>query len=88
MAADLVMFDVRGLCFAGSAAHEPGGALLLYARANVALTIVNGRVVLRDWQLATPDVVPLVDRHNRLARQLVGQFMRRGARAARIAPSP
>jgi hypothetical protein len=33
--------------------------------------IVNGRIVVRDGQLATLDLPRLVERHNRLARQLL-----------------
>ena len=35
-----------------------------------AWTVVNGRVVVRAGQLATLDLGPLLERHNRLARQL------------------
>ena len=72
MAADVAMFDVRGLGFAGGAVHDPVGALLLCASVNAAVTIVNGRVVVRDGQLVTADAGPLIERHNRLARLLVG----------------
>jgi hypothetical protein len=34
-------------------------------------TIVNGRVVVRDGQLATLDLPVLIERHNRLAAALV-----------------
>ena len=72
MAADVAMFDVRGLGFAGGAVHDPVGALLLCASVNAAVTIVNGRVVVREGQLVTVDAGPLIERHNRLARLLVG----------------
>ena len=47
-------------------------ALLLCAPAPAAYTIVNGRVVVREGQLTTLELGPLVERHNQLARQLVG----------------
>jgi cytosine/adenosine deaminase-related metal-dependent hydrolase len=72
MAADLALFDLRTLGFAGGAVHDPVAALLLCAPAQAAWTIVNGRVVVRQGQLATLDLGPLVEHHNRLARQLVG----------------
>ncbi len=71
MAADLALFDLRTLGFAGGAVHDPVAALLLCAPASAAFTIVNGRVVVRDGRLATLDLGPLLERHNRLARQLV-----------------
>jgi len=70
MAADLALFDLRTLGFAGGAVHDPVASLLLCASATAAYTVVNGRVVVREGQLATMDLGPLVERHNRLAREL------------------
>ena len=70
MCADLALFDLRTLGLAGGAVHDPVGALLLCASPQAAWTIVNGRVVVREGQLATLDLGPLLERHNRLARQL------------------
>ncbi|HSI59899.1 MAG TPA: 8-oxoguanine deaminase [Ideonella sp.] len=72
MAADLAVFDTRTLGFAGGAVHDPVGALLLCAPATAAYTLVNGRVVVREGRLATLDLGPLLERHNRLARVLAG----------------
>jgi hypothetical protein len=46
------------------------GALLLCASPQADYTIVNGRVVVRQGQLATVDLGTLVEKHNRLAVQL------------------
>ena len=70
MCADLALFDLRTLPFAGGAVHDPVGALLLCASAPAAYTVVNGRVVVRERQLATLELEPLLERHNRLAVQL------------------
>jgi cytosine/adenosine deaminase-related metal-dependent hydrolase len=70
MCADLALFDLRTLGLAGGAVHDPVGALLLCASPAAAWTIVNGRVVVREGQLATLDLGPLLERHNQLARQL------------------
>lgn len=71
MAADLALFDTRTPGFAGGAVHDSLGALLFGAPATAAYTVVNGRVVVRDGQLCTVDLGPLIERHNRLARALV-----------------
>lgn len=70
MAGDLALFDTRALPFAGGAVHDPIAALLLCAPAPAAYTVVNGRVVVREGLLATLELGPLVERHNRLARKL------------------
>ncbi|MBV8464457.1 MAG: 8-oxoguanine deaminase [Burkholderiales bacterium] len=68
--ADLVAFDLRGIDHAG-AWHDPVAALTLCAPVKAALSVINGRVVVRDGHLLTLDLVPLVARHNTLAKQLV-----------------
>ena len=46
------------------------GALLLCASGNADYTVVNGRVVVREGQLVTLDLGPLIERHNRMAQHL------------------
>src|SRR3990167_2649078 len=70
MCADFALFDLRTLGFAGGAVHDPVASLLLCASPQAAYTVVNGRVVVRESQLTTVDLGPLVERHNRLARVL------------------
>ena len=70
MCADFALFDLRTLGFAGGAVHDPVASLLLCASAQAAYTVVNGRVVVRQGQLTTLDLGPLLERHNRLALQL------------------
>ena len=70
MCADLALFDLETLAFAGGAVHDPVGSLLLCASPQADYTVVNGKVVVRNGQLATVDLPPLMERHNRLALQL------------------
>ena len=70
MCADLALFDLNTLAFAGGAVHDPVGALLLCASPQAAYTVVNGRVVVREGRIATADMGPLIERHNQLAMQL------------------
>ena len=67
MCADLALFDLDTLAFAGAAVHDPVGALLLCASPQASYTVVNGRVIVRDGQLVTLELAPLIERHNRLA---------------------
>jgi len=68
--ADLVAFDVSGLDYTG-ALHDPLAALLFVAPGRAALSIIHGRVVVRGGHLQTVDLGPLIERHNRLAGQLL-----------------
>lgn len=68
--ADLALFDLRTLSFAGGAVHDPVGSLLLCGSPQAAYTVVHGKVVVRQGQLTTLELAPLLERHNRLAQNL------------------
>jgi 8-oxoguanine deaminase len=70
MAADFVAFDLHRIALAG-ALHDPVAALVFCAPGEVAFSVINGRVVVRDGRLSTLDLPVLIERHNRLARELV-----------------
>lgn len=69
MAADIVTVPLDDIGMAG-AQHDPLAALLFCQVPRVRHSIVDGRVVVRDGQLATVDLGKLVERHNALAAQL------------------
>ncbi len=70
MAADFVAFDLQQIGFAGGL-HDPVAALVFCASANVAYSVINGRVIVRNGQITTLDLPRLLERHNALARMLV-----------------
>ena len=70
MAADFVAFRLDDVAFAG-AQHDPAAALVLCGSPRVNVSVINGRVVVQDGQLLTDDLPILVERHNRLSRQLI-----------------
>ena len=70
MCADLALFDLDTLGFAGGAVHDAVGALVLCASAPAAWTVVDGRVVVREGRLASVEVESLVQRQNSMATQL------------------
>jgi cytosine/adenosine deaminase-related metal-dependent hydrolase len=72
MCADLALFDLGTLGQAGGAVHDPVGSLLLCASQGAAYTIVGGRVLVREGQLASMELGPLVEEHNRMALRLAG----------------
>jgi cytosine/adenosine deaminase-related metal-dependent hydrolase len=69
MAADIVMFDLDQVGFAG-ALHDPVAALVFCTPSNVACSIINGRVVVRDGRLVTVDLGNVLERHQALAYTL------------------
>jgi cytosine/adenosine deaminase-related metal-dependent hydrolase len=70
MAADLAIFDLNRLEFAG-ALHDPLAALAFCAPVGALHTLVGGRFVVRDGHLTTVDLAKLVSRHNQLAAELL-----------------
>ncbi len=69
MSADVVMFDMHQIGFTG-ALHDPVAALVFCTPANVACSIVNGRIVVRDGRCTTVETEILIESHQRLARTL------------------
>ena len=68
--ADMALFDLRSLSFAGGAVHDAIGSLMLCSSAPASYTIVNGRVLVSEGQLATLDLGRVIERHNQFAMQL------------------
>jgi len=71
MAADLALFRTDTLAMAGGAVHDPIAALMFCASPQAEYAIVNGRVVVRQGRLTTLELPPHIERHNRMARELV-----------------
>ena len=69
MSADLALFDLNKVGFAGGW-HDPVAALVFCTPADVAYSIINGRVVVRNGQFTTVDLGNVLERHNRLALSL------------------
>jgi 8-oxoguanine deaminase len=70
MAADFIGFRLDTLDLAGGAVHDPLAALLFCRPPNVALSVIDGRVRVRDGALVDVDLPPLIARHNAIARAL------------------
>jgi 8-oxoguanine deaminase len=71
MAADFVGFRLDTLGMAGGAVHDPLGALLFCQPQQTDLSVINGRVRIRDGELLGVDLPALIARHNALARAMV-----------------
>jgi 8-oxoguanine deaminase len=69
MSADLVMFDLNQVGFTG-ALHDPVAALVFCTPANVAYSVINGRVVVRAGRCTLLESEVVWETHQRLARDL------------------
>ena len=64
------MYKLDTLGFAGGAVHDPVGALMLCASAQVDALVINGTVKIKDGRLLGINLPKLIARHNQLAMQL------------------
>lgn len=72
MAADFIGYRLDQLAFAGGAIHDALAALVFCQPVNVDLSVINGRLRVQNGDLVDVDLPDLIQRHNTLARQLVG----------------
>jgi len=72
MAADFIAFDLANPNFAG-ALHDPVAALVFCTPAQVAVSVINGRIVARQGQLTSVDLPVIIEQHNRLATTLLSR---------------
>ncbi len=69
--ADVIAYRLDDISLAGGLV-DPVAALVFCTPPRVALNIINGRPVVRDGQLTTLELPVLLERHNRMAAELVG----------------
>jgi cytosine/adenosine deaminase-related metal-dependent hydrolase len=68
--ADMVGFMLDRLPYAG-ALHNPLAAVILCAPQTVELSVVAGKVVVNEGRLVGLDLPPLIERHNRMTRNML-----------------
>jgi cytosine/adenosine deaminase-related metal-dependent hydrolase len=68
--ADLIALDLNRLEFAGGL-HDPAAAAIFCASVGVDWSMINGREVVKEGQLTTLDLGPVIERHNRIAMKMV-----------------
>jgi cytosine/adenosine deaminase-related metal-dependent hydrolase len=68
--ADFFAVNLNGLEHAG-AQHDPVAAVVFCQPVNVAYTVVGGKFVVKEGQLATVDKAWLVEKHNRASKRLL-----------------
>jgi cytosine/adenosine deaminase-related metal-dependent hydrolase len=72
-AADFVGVNLNTLSMAGGAVHDPLAALLLCTIDRVALSVINGKLIVQDGKLLTLELNRLVVRHNQIAAEIVSR---------------
>ena len=69
-AADFIGVSLNRLDYAG-ALHDPLAPLVFCQPQTVDLAVINGEVVVEEGHLSTVEIGPVVERHNRISRELV-----------------
>lgn len=67
--ADFFTLDLRTIGYAG-ALHDPVAAVVFCAPQAASTTVINGRVVVRDGAIVTMDMDPVIETHNRCAKEI------------------
>jgi len=70
--ADFFSIDLDTVDYAG-ALHDPVAATVFCAPQKARYTVIDGRVVVDNGQVVTVNMRPVIDAHNRFARQFAGQ---------------
>jgi cytosine/adenosine deaminase-related metal-dependent hydrolase len=67
--ADFFSLDLHTIAYAG-ALHDPVAAVVFCAPQPAKFTVIHGKVIVRDGQIVTVDMGPVVETHNRCALAL------------------
>jgi cytosine/adenosine deaminase-related metal-dependent hydrolase len=71
-AADFIAVDLNRIDYAG-AHHDPVAAMVFCAPVKVNYTVVGGKIIVNDGQLATADLPVLIEEHNQAAARLLNE---------------
>lgn len=71
MSADIIAFRTDTLAMAGGALHDPIAATLFCTPQTVDLSIINGKIVVKEGELMTQNLTKIVQKHNRSAQKLL-----------------
>lgn len=71
-AADVIAIRLDRVEYAG-ALHDPVAATLLCAPVGVDFSMINGRTVVKEGQLTTVEMGPVLERHNAISRAMINR---------------
>ncbi|MFZ5820566.1 MAG: 8-oxoguanine deaminase [Chloroflexota bacterium] len=69
--ADFFAINMNRLEFTGGAVHDPVSAVIFCQPVRVDYTVVGGRFVVKEGQIATLDESRLIEKHNKAAKRLL-----------------
>jgi cytosine/adenosine deaminase-related metal-dependent hydrolase len=70
MSADFIALNLNRIDYAG-AWHDPVAAVLFCGPRGIDLSVINGRVVVKDGRLTTIDMTPHLHHHNAIAKKMI-----------------
>ena len=70
MSADFIAVNLNQVAFAGGI-HDPVAAMVLCQPTGVDYSVINGKVVVENGNLTTFDLPVILERHNKIALQMV-----------------
>jgi 8-oxoguanine deaminase len=68
-AADLAVFDLNCVEYAGASAQDPLGALMLCAPTKPKFVLVNGKIVVKNYKLTTVTLEKRIERVNEIVKR-------------------
>ena len=69
-AADFIAYKLDTLAMAGFL-HDPVAAVVFAASPTVDLSLINGKVVVKEGRLTTVEIEPIIEKHNALSKAMV-----------------
>ncbi|MBM4424817.1 MAG: 8-oxoguanine deaminase [Chloroflexi bacterium] len=69
--ADLFAIDLNRLDYAGAAVHDPVAAVIFCAPQNADWVMVEGKWIVKEGELQTVELGPVMEKHNAIAKELV-----------------
>ncbi|MFZ1397445.1 MAG: 8-oxoguanine deaminase [Candidatus Promineifilaceae bacterium] len=70
MSADFIALNLNQVAFAG-AWHDPVAAVLLCQPPSVDYSVINGKIVVKEGQLTTVELIPHLEKHNAIAAKMI-----------------
>src|ERR1700736_4951691 len=71
--ADFFSLDLHTIGYAGGL-HDPVAATLFCAPQSAKFTVINGKVIVRDGEVVTMDMKPVIETHNRCAFEMANRI--------------